>query len=772
MGKRRYYLYPALAALAMGLVGGWVQHTLRTEMERKLEEDLQTILSADVTALEGWMQDQLRASEFIAGDPQITRWTSELVALAEDPDSTDSRFAKSQPYLELKEYLRDIESRIGFLGFTVMSTEGRILAAPFDGLVGRDVRGPRMANLNRLFETGDSQLIIPLRGFSPPKAGASRNWNRSRRDPGRGPRHDPRFAQSPNPADTRDRGRGMSGIDTFWKRSRPEMDWHQQLTLMLTSALRNEEGAIIGAIGCVIRPEDRFTDMLSAARFGETGESYAFNREAVLISQSRFDPELRKLGLIPDATNCTSVLTLDLRDPGGNLTEGFVPELDRGELPLTHLAESALSELSGVDISGFNDYRGIKVVGAWQWLPQYDIGVAIKVDYEEAFRPLYALRAKFLILIGLLMASTVALLFYSILAVRLQRKAQVAELQARDLGQYRLEEKIGEGGMGVVYRARHALLRRPTALKLLLPSRASKRAIEQFEQEVRLTSRLTHPNTIQIYDYGHTADGIFYYAMELLDGINLKELVRRYGPQPPGRVISILSQICSSLREAHTNGLVHRDIKPANVFLCHRGGNADWVKVLDFGLVKQTKSQPQDVKPGIPDSSVVGTPSYMAPEAIKHPDQVDARADVYGVAALGFFILTGTDLMAGLTLDAIRQRLDSHPMTRVDLAGIGDLEAVIQLSLSQDPEHRPQSIADFQDQLEACRQIHPWTIAEAEAWWDQHQRRQNGDDVSPKSRPGTSFEPSLTVDLAARRGDSPTPVRVSDTGSDTTIADD
>src|SRR5260221_5499126 len=183
--------------------------------------------------------------------------------------------------------------------------------------------------------------------------------------------------------------------------------------------------------------------------------------------------------------------------------------------------------------------------------------------------------------------------------------------EARQLGQYTLEEKIGEGGMGEVYRARHAMLRRPTAIKLLARD-VSERELRRFVKEVQLTAQLTHSNTISIYDYGRTPDGTFYYAMELLDGVTLETLVAQHGAQPPARVIHILTQVCAALREAHRAGLIHRDIKPDNVFLCRQGGLSDVVKVLDFGLVKQVATDASTSRSNV--NLIVGTPLYMSPE--------------------------------------------------------------------------------------------------------------------------------------------------------------
>jgi hypothetical protein len=220
-------------------------------------------------------------------------------------------------------------------------------------------------------------------------------------------------------------------------------------------------------------------------------------------------------------------------------------------------------------------------------------------------------------------------------------------LEVQKLGQYSLETKIGAGGMGEVYRARHAMLRRPTAVKLLSGD-GSEAQLRRFEKEVQLTARLTHPNTISIYDYGRTPDGIFYYAMELLDGLTLEELVERHGPQPPGRVIHLLRQVCGALREAHRAGLIHRDIKPANIFLTRRGEIPDFVKVLDFGLVRELKSDQTLTRSNI--DTVVGTPLFLAPEAIATPDRVDARADLYGLGCVAYFLVTGAVPFAGKNL--------------------------------------------------------------------------------------------------------------------------
>jgi len=322
--------------------------------------------------------------------------------------------------------------------------------------------------------------------------------------------------------------------------------------------------------------------------------------------------------------------------------------------------------------------------------------------------------------------------------------------QVRQLGQYRLDSKIGEGGMGTVYRASHAMLRRPTAIKILPPEKAGEEAIQRFEREVQLTAQLSHPSTVVVFDYGRTPQGLFYYAMEYLEGLNLEQLVRADGPQPAGRVIHVLRQVAGALAEAHGVGLIHRDVKPANIILSQRGGVPDVAKVVDFGLVK-----PVDGTAGAaPDLGLtgahmlVGTPLYVSPESVSGAP-LDGRSDLYALGAVGYFLLTGTPVFyASSVMEVLSHHLRTPPDPMSTRTG-GDvpaaLEQVIMRCLAKRPEDRYPSARALELALERCAADVPWSADAALRWW-QAFRDQAGHAVEV---PPSGSE-TLTIDMTQR----------------------
>jgi len=294
--------------------------------------------------------------------------------------------------------------------------------------------------------------------------------------------------------------------------------------------------------------------------------------------------------------------------------------------------------------------------------------------------------------------------------------------KAKQLGQYVLKAKLGAGGMGEVYRAEHQLLKRPCAVKLIKPGKAADAAtLVRFEREVQATARLTHGNTVEVFDYGRADDGTFYYVMEFLPGLSLEDLVKRSGPLPPERAVHFLRQVCKALCEAHGKGLIHRDIKPANIFAAERGGVYDVAKLLDFGLVREQAAAPADValtQPG----TFSGSPLYMCPEQVTSYHHLDARSDIYSLGAVAYYLVTGRppfvagnpwEVIAAHARDAIVPPTDLNP------AVPPDLELVIIRCLAKKPANRFPDVESLEKALASCECADKWSEEQAAAWWRQ-----------------------------------------------------
>ena len=297
---------------------------------------------------------------------------------------------------------------------------------------------------------------------------------------------------------------------------------------------------------------------------------------------------------------------------------------------------------------------------------------------------------------------------------RLRR--QLAE--ARYFGQYRLKRQIGSGGMGDVYLAEHQLLKRACAVKLIRASAGlDQRTLARFEREVRITATLSHPNTVEIFDYGRTEDGTYYYVMEFLPGLNLADLVEQYGPLPPARVVYLLRQVCQALHEAHGAGLIHRDIKPSNIFAARRGGQDDVAKLLDFGLVRPLLSI------GSADLSAigpVGTPAFMSPEQAMGESEVDARSDIYSLGAVAYYLLSGrppfqTRSGIGTLIAQVRDPVVPLSAVRGDIPA--DLERIVLWCLAKEPVERPADVDVLEQALGHCACAADWDKRRASAWW-------------------------------------------------------
>jgi serine/threonine-protein kinase len=309
----------------------------------------------------------------------------------------------------------------------------------------------------------------------------------------------------------------------------------------------------------------------------------------------------------------------------------------------------------------------------------------------------------------------------AIFAAHTLHAASVTAFKARRLGQYRILRLIGKGGMGRVYEAEHLLLKRACSVKLIHPEQsADDRALQRFQREVRAMAKLTHPHTIEVFDYGKTKEGVFFFAMELLPGMNLGDLVSEHGPLPPGRAVHFLVDVCDALMEAHAAGMIHRDIKPGNIFASQRGGICDFTKLLDFGLVRQIEV---DVSQSLTAQVVAGTPSFMSPEQALRPDQLDSRCDLYAVGAVGYYLVSGRAVFEGnVPMEVMRLLIeqDADPESLHHANVPADLEAVLMRCLAKNREHRYQTARELRNALMSCACFGEWSRDDAEAWWKEH----------------------------------------------------
>ncbi len=705
--KKQLWIWPIVAVVLLSAVGYAVSSSIQRTMENTLRSQLQTLLDVERSMLEKWLKVQESSAATLANSRPIRETIVQLLAAQASQDGDALAKETAETVAELHARLaKELEPGMAshhFVGFVVADKQTRIIASTTRDLVGQTVEQ---------YEGFVSRTLEGAPVVSPP------------------------FPSAVMLKDAKGKTRG--GVPTMF----------------VCAPVRDDDLQVVAVLAMRIRPEREFTDILQLGRIGDSGETYAVNKDGLMVSNSRFDENLVLLGLLPDNDDALSILNVQVRDPGGNMLEGYRPTVRRRELPLTESAASVVTGASGVNIKGYRDYRGLPTVGAWTWLPEYSMGIITEIDTAEAYRPLTILQWSFYSLYGLLGVSALAIFIFTLVVARLQRQAQKAEIEAKQLGQYRLQEKIGAGAMGVVYKGQHSMLRRPTAIKMLDVDRMTEASVQRFEREVQITCNLNNPHTVAIYDYGRTPEGVFYYAMEYLDGVDLQRLVEQDGPQPEGRVVNILRQICASLYEAHSLGLVHRDIKPANIMLNRRGAEPDVVKVLDFGLVKA----PDDQKSA---GSMSGTPLYMSPEAIQTPELVDPRSDLYAVGAVGYFLLTGETAFSARTLSELCQQhvttIPDPPSRRLGRAVSPQLEHAILACLEKNRAKRPQTARDLAallDRVEAR-----WSLDEAEAWWSRYER---GQQPSPQKAVGVA-DPRQPVSQAQAGWQATTPPAAKET---------
>ncbi|MBS0263150.1 MAG: protein kinase, partial [Planctomycetes bacterium] len=469
--KRQLWVFPIFAVVVLAVLGFFLHRSIETTMKSNLRGQMQTLLEVQSAMLDNWFKHQATICELEANSLATREHVYSLLELAAPDRQSTVALSDAPPQKLLQKELAPAMSAHDFAGYFVVDRNHQIISSSHSELIGRKELPEYESFLPRAI-AGETLITTPFPSVILQK-------------------------------------------DEFGE-VRPGVP-----TMFVCAPIRDASFQVVAVLGLRIRPEKEFTRIMQMGRIGASGETYAFDKTGTLISNSRFDEDLKLLGLLPDRKRSRSLLNLQLRDPGGDLTAGFRPLTHREDLPLTKLAAAAVSGKSGVDVNGYRDYRGVPSLGAWTWIPKFQMGLAVEIDIAEAYRPLIVLRWTFWGLFALLGLSSVGLFVFTVIVARLRRQAQRAEIQSKKLGQYRLEKKLGVGAMGIVYKGHHSVLRRPTAIKMLNVDKVNEVSIERFEREVQITSQLNHPNTVAIYDYGRTDEGVFYYAMEYLDGIDL-----------------------------------------------------------------------------------------------------------------------------------------------------------------------------------------------------------------------------------------------------------
>jgi serine/threonine-protein kinase len=661
-----------LTGLLLVVLGYWAYHGVRDSIGEARVTSLEALLGTVVTGLDVWVGEHRTEAVRLARDPQVVARATRLAAEAVAPGAARC----TEEADELGRILQASLVTQGVVAFRIVDRTGLVLASKDPERCGTRLRSPAFRQRLDLALDGAPQFVRPY-------------------------------------PDLELSVKGVSDV-------RRPVAW-------FLAPIRAANAPAVTALAMGVETDRQLATIFSAARPGKTAEAYAFGDDGLMLTESRFTDELVAAGVLPDAVALSTAFLMPVRDPGGNLMAGYTPTVEANARPLTIPAALAIASRGstgagahGVIATPYRSYRGTDVIGAWRWLPAYDMGVIAEISASEGYAALSYFWTS-IALIGTFLAISLGAALVSASSIaRLQR--QFGRLQR--LGSYTLERRLSEGGMATIYLARHALLKRPTAIKILKKHVATDEFLHRFEREVQVASELFHPNTVQVYDYGRTREGQPYYVMEYLDGVTLAQLVEHSGPVPPGRAIHILRQVGAALREAHLHGMIHRDVKPENVMLCRRGED-DVVKLLDFGLVKnlervKTRDVTQQLK-------ILGTPRYMAPERILNPGDADARSDVYALGAVAYFLLTGKPIFDGEDNLEISNQVLHAPAPRVSASNPDVPEALdnlIAACLEKDRALRPQSAEAVIDALDRLSTRLAWTQADAAAWWARYRQGQ------------------------------------------------
>ncbi|QDS94075.1 Serine/threonine-protein kinase PknB [Roseimaritima multifibrata] len=666
--SRRLFLLPLLFALLVGLpvlmLVLAIQQQIQTGIEEARYSQLQTIGDTSHLTVQYWTRRKSEEIKHWVDDIVITDQVRLLLAATQQPDE-----------LERRNELASARDKI---------------RAQFQSLVGPQ---PEYVLWNR------SGIVL-----------ASSNEERDVIGTSIAPEFSPALS------------RGFAGETVFyqskWSDARassegfvPHSPW-----LAIAIAVRGSNGApeavfLFRNMGL----DEDLNEIFQKLQFDARGEVYAIDDRGRIRSQLRQSPKVIAARLIPAAPDSAQLLEIRAGDPGRILTPKHPLDQPLRTLPLTIGASRAAVKLNGQTIEPYRNYLGVQVIGAWRWVPELQLGILAEMPSADAFSSLHILQY---LLGGLVIVSTFGA---AVTGFVLERKiCNLRESDEDQLGRYELLEELGSGGMGIVFRAQHQLMKSPAALKVIRPDRFDRENTLRFDREVQLAACLRSPHAVSIFDYGWTADGRAYCAMELLEGITVHQAVVRGGAMAPGRVVHVLVQLCDALSEAHRLGLVHRDVKPRNVMLAPRGPEQDWAVLFDFGLAKPTEN---DSNLFMTQERVwAGTPMFMAPERFRNPGRTDPRSDIYSLGAVGYFMLSGRQPFSEIDPSGMFELILKAAPTPLDQLLADDslkpLADIIRRCMEKDKGNRPQDADELRKQLRKIQNNYPWDQESASLWWE------------------------------------------------------
>ncbi len=476
--------------------------------------------------------------------------------------------------------------------------------------------------------------------------------------------------------------------------------------------IRNEQGRVEAAM--LVRGTGMY-ERLNRALYEGTEctdcDTYLVSKDGIMLSHSKHAVEAAQRGLLGEKSDELSTL-LRVTDPGEQRSGRTQANLRHGQ-PLTTAAAGIVLGSTGASTEPYRNYAGESVIGAWHYLDRYEMGVVVERDDRWVTSPASPIRWSFAGLGLFLCGSMIAMNYW-------QCRRSVPLTQFDPLAQYEIGAPLGTGGMGVVFRAKHRNLGRPTALKVLRHDRQDPDDLLRFDREARVAAALDSPHIVTIYDYGRTLDGEFFAAMQLLRGLTLYEVVARGGPQPIGRVLCIMRQVCDALLSAHQSGLLHRDIKPQNIMLSLDLSVGDWAIVFDFGLAKPLA--PVQGMYQTSEAIWAGTPMYMAPERFRDPTTMDLRSDLYSLGCVAYFMLSGRPPFSECDPESLFALIISHEpislQTHLGKPVPEEIELFVRRCMAKSADHRFASAQELGDAIDELRAIYPWSIQQARAWWN------------------------------------------------------